>query len=125
GSGTLNLIPTALTISNGGTFSGTITGSGSLALTGGALTLSGSNSFSGGTSASAGQLLVSNADALAGGALTLSGTALASLGSSLGKAVKLSALAITGNAALDVANDDVAIDYSGDSILPAVQSLLH
>jgi hypothetical protein len=70
-------------------------------------------------------LNVNNADALAGGALTLTGTAMALLASSLNKAVKLSALTITGNATLDVANDDVAIDYSGDSILPAVQALLH
>src|SRR5262249_37229527 len=106
-----NLIPTALTISGGGSFSGTIAGAGSITVTGGMLTLSGSNSFMGGTVASNGQLRVNNADALAAGALALSGSAFASLASNLNKAMVLSALTISGNAALDVTNNDVIVDY--------------
>jgi autotransporter-associated beta strand protein len=66
GSGTLNLNPTALTISAGGTFSGPIAGTGAVTVTGGTLNLSGASVYSGTTTVNGGTL---NLNMAAGGTL--------------------------------------------------------
>ena len=122
GAGVLNLNPTALNVTGGGTFSGSIAGTGSVTVSGGTLNLTGSNSFGGGTSVTAGQLNVGNSDALASGGLAISGTGLTALAVGLNKAVKLSSLSIVGNAALDVANDAMVIEGTESTIEGWVES---
>jgi autotransporter-associated beta strand protein len=122
GTGVLNLVSTAVTVSGGGTFSGSILGNGSVVVSGGTLNLTGSNSFSGGTTVSGGQLNVSNSDALASGGLTISGSGLAALAAGLSNAIKLSSLSISGTGALDIANDAMVIEGTESTIEGLVQT---
>ena len=70
GAGDINLGGNSLNITNGGSYSGNLSGAGRLKLAG-ETTLSGSNSFSGGLEAVSGQLNVNSASALGTGTLTL------------------------------------------------------
>jgi autotransporter-associated beta strand protein len=72
GSGTLNLNPTALTISGGGTFSGPIAGTGAITVSGGALKLSNTDSYSGATSVTGGSLELASPGALATSSVSIS-----------------------------------------------------
>jgi autotransporter-associated beta strand protein len=65
GAGTLNLTPTALTVTNGGSFSGLIASSGSLTVSGGALILSHADTFSGATAVTGGSLEIASPGSIA------------------------------------------------------------
>ncbi len=107
-------------------FAGAISGSGSLVKYGaGPWTLSGSGTFSGAAAVYSGTVTLSNANALGNSSsLSINNSAKVNLTSGLGTALKLTGLSIGASATLDVANDDVIIEYSGATILPAVQGLL-
>ncbi len=70
GTGTLNLNPTALTVTGGGTFSGPIIGSGSLTIAGGTLLLSKSESYIGSTTVTGGRLEIASPGSLASTAVS-------------------------------------------------------
>ncbi len=81
GGGTLNIKPTPLTISGGGSFSGSIGSTGSLAVSGGALVLSGTNNYGGSTSVSAGSLEIASGGSITSVAVSVSGGASLSVDS--------------------------------------------
>ena len=127
--GSVQLGGATLSVGNnngGATFAGSITGTGTIIKNGtAAWTLTGSGSFAGLFAVNAGTVLISNPDALGTGtALTISNSARVNLTSNLGSALSLAGLSIAPAAVMDIANNDLAIDYTGASILPAVQSLL-
>ena len=70
GSGDINLGGNTLNITNGGAYSGSLSGTGGIRVAG-ETTLSGANSFSGGVDAVSGQLNINSASALGTGTLTL------------------------------------------------------
>jgi len=70
GSGDINLGGNSLNITNGGAYSGSLSGTGGIRVAG-ETTLSGANSFSGGVDAVSGQLNINSASALGTGTLTL------------------------------------------------------
>jgi rhamnogalacturonan endolyase len=70
GAGTLNLNPTALTVTGGGTFSGPITGSGSLTTSGGTLLLSNTESYTGATTVTGGRFEIASGGSLASTAVS-------------------------------------------------------
>ena len=93
GAGAVNLGRQTLTVTNGGNFSGTLSGTGGLAINGGMLTLSGNNLYSGGTTVNNATLTV-NGDAALGaesGSLMLNqATLLLPSNLSLGRNIVLS-----------------------------------
>jgi autotransporter-associated beta strand protein len=110
--------------------SGTIGGTASLTMSGtGKVTLSTANTYSGGTIVSAGRLLIAptspTTSALPHGALAVSGSAVVQLadnvtaGTALGTSnVVLTSLSLTGNGTLDIGNNRVIIDYSSPATDP-------
>ncbi len=77
GSGALNLNPTILTVTGGGTLSGVAAGTGGLTISGGAMKLSGADTYSGTTSITGGSLELVSPGALATNNISISsGTTL-------------------------------------------------
>jgi autotransporter-associated beta strand protein len=76
GSGSLSIIPTAVTISGGGSFSGAISGTGSVTVSGGSLVLSGTNTYSNSTSVTGGSLEIASPGSIASSSVGVSGGAL-------------------------------------------------
>ncbi len=76
GAGTVNLNPTVLTLTAGGTFSGVIAGTGSLIAGGGSLQLSGVNTYTGSTAVNVGSLEIASPGSLADTSVTVAASTL-------------------------------------------------
>src|SRR5439155_13431355 len=122
GAGTLRTL--AINNSSNFTYSGGILNdTGQLALIksgGGNQILSGSSNFTGGTTVSAGALTIANVNAIGNGSLDVTG-GIAQFSAGLATPL-LASIATSGGGKIDLADDDLVIDYAGATPISSIAS---
>ncbi|HEY7090322.1 MAG TPA: endonuclease/exonuclease/phosphatase family protein [Tepidisphaeraceae bacterium] len=122
--------PAAVIINNtSGTYRfigpGGINGSAALTKSGtGTAILSTANTFTGGTTVAAGTLIIDHSDALGFGPLAINSTGRVKSTAGLASAIRVSSLSIATGGSMDLADDDLVLDYTGTSPAAIVRAML-